>query len=336
MENRSTILYILASLLYVSLTLFFFPFLGESTVILIIPLLAFGGWLFGTTKGLLLIILTIIYHYVLLSEIHADHLIYYEDKLLGVLTLITVVLLTGNLKSNLSAIRETNLELDLLVKERTEELTALASKLINDSEQIRIIRGQTLHDGIGQHMTGFQLFSTPLAEKLLSTNNPNYPLARSLCEQGQRAHNQIRQIARMLFPVKIGQVGLISALHELASCFSEIEQVNFHIKEREHVPDLPEETSLQLYRMCQEIANHAIYVLKANQLNIEVYSTQKTYSLKINHNGLLQKTEEYPYELQLIEYRLQLISGISQKIYSRKGSHKTIFTIPNPKRPILI
>lgn len=334
MKRWPIILYILAWVFYIAITMTMMPLWGESVVILIIPLLAIGGWLFGTNLGLRLIILEIIYHYILFSEVHADIFIYYQSKFVGILISIAIVQLTGNLRKNLGAIKETGLKLDRLVAERNRDLDALASKLIIDSEQMRISRGQALHDGIGQHMTGIQLFGSSLADQLAEENNLNSASASLLVELGSKTHNQIRHIARVLFPVQIAQVGLVPALQELASCFGDLEQVNFSITEVGCLPDLSENTALQLYRICQESANHAIYQLKATKIEVEIATTKNLCTVKFGHNGLPRHAEEKNNTLQLIDYRLQQISGCSKIDSSCLGFEKNIYTIPNPEMAV--
>ncbi|MEE9368887.1 MAG: histidine kinase [Pontiella sp.] len=330
MRRGILVLYTLAWLAYVVFTFNMFPHWKINVAIPVIALVGLGGWILGITKGLILIIPAMIYHYLLLSEIYAHILIYYEGGFVGTFMCIVVVFLTGTLRNNFDAIKNTNIRLDQLVDERNAELRALASNLITESEQMRISRGELLHDGIGQHLTGIQLYGSSLAERLLEEQNPHTARAYQLQEKGRKTHNQIRRIARMLFPVKIGQVGLVPALHELASCFTELEQVEFSVKELGQLPELPEEIALQLYRICQESANHALYQLSARRINVEVFATKTMYSVKFGHDGLTNKAEDKNKTLQLIDYRLQNISGTAEPGFSLHGLENTIYAVTNP------
>ena len=330
MRKNTNILYAVTWFIYVVFSMVTFPFLGISVAIPMVVLVGLGSWIYGRTYGLLLIILATFYRYLLSSEFYADILTFYESRLTGTLILIAVVFLAENLKRNLTAIKKSNHKLDLLVKKRNAELTEQALKLIDESEQISIERGQSLHDGIGQYMTGIQLFSSPLAERLLAEKHSSSTLAFSIQHQGEKTHNLIRQIARMMFPVKIDQVGLIPALHELASFFLDFKQVEFRIKTSKNLPELPKETALQLYRICQENSNYAIYQLNADQVEIDISSVQKFYSLKLSHNGISSKNKIKPNAILLIEHRLQLISGRTEFSHSSQGKTKIIYTIPNP------
>jgi signal transduction histidine kinase len=307
-----------------------FPVWRISVGIPVFPIIGLGTWIYGRRITLPLLLLTEIYFYTLTSYIYVEYLVIYQYPLPSFIILTTVVFLVDTLRNQFNSIKTTNQMLDQLVVDRTVELYNLANRLINESEQMRILCGQLLHDGIGQHMTGIQLYSTSLAEQLNDEQNYDSTLAYSLWEQGNDAHNKIRKIARTMFPVKIGEVGLISALQELASCFSELEHVDFTVKEFSDLPKLPENIALQLYRICQESANHACYHLKATRIYVEIFSTNKSYSLKFGHNGSSSKNSIKNSAYQLIEHRLQKISGSSETGFSIHGLNNTIYSIPNP------
>lgn len=331
MIKRTTILYLLLWAAYVVFTLTMFP-QWKGCVILLFPLLALGGWLFGRTIGLFLLIPSTIYHYLLFSEIYGNFVVYYEDRFIGTVISIIVVILTGTLRENLDAIKATNQKLDRLVAERNEELNALSSKLIAVSEKTRISLGQELHDGIGQHLTGIKLFSTSLSDQLHRERNPAAPLADSITNGISKIHGQIRQIARMFFPVQIGQVGLIPALNELAACFRDMHHIEFSINECENLPEIPERTALELYRICQETANYAIDHLKVSRIVVRLSGSDKIYSLEFEHTGLPLRLAEQSNALRLLEYRLLQISGTLKQTHCNNDSQKTVFTIPNPER----
>ena len=331
MQKRVTILYSIVWIAYVAFTLIMFPVWNSTVIIPGIPLLALGAWLYGTTTGLLIALAAIIHLSILTSFIFADFTVYYMNRLVGPLVSITVVFLCGHLRNNLNAIKITNHNLDRLVEERKSELALLAEQLINDSEQRRVLHGQWLHDGIGQHLTGIQLYCASLADQLLAESNPSAAIAFAISKRCHSTHNQIRQLARMLFPIKIGDVGLIPALHELSSCFIDLENVDFSIRQRSELPELPENTALQIYRICQENANYAIYHLNASQVDIQIHATQLTYTLTFGHNGSSKPTEGLELLKRLIDYRLEQIYGTVSSGYSVNHVDTIIYTIPNPE-----
>ena len=316
---------------YVAFTLIMFPKWNSNVIVPFIPIMALGGWLYGRTRALMLVIPALMYHSLLLSFLFADLVIYYEDRAVGSLIVVVVVLLTGTLRNKLDAIKATNHKLDRLVAERNAELDTLASKLIAESEQTRISLGQELHDGIGQHLTGINLFCTTLADRLHGEQNPNVSLADALVDGITHAHNQIRRIARMLFPIQISRTGLFPALGELASCVQDIHHVEFSVAEPNALPNLTEHTALQLYRICQETANYALDHLKAKQIRVRLSASADTYNLEFQHDGSPLRFEDNSNALRLIDYRLRQISATTTKITGLQTEETTMFSFPNPE-----
>jgi two-component system CheB/CheR fusion protein len=85
---------------------------------------------------------------------------------------------------------------------------------ISTREQRRI--GHDLHDGICQQLAGIGFLSDILADKLQEQNRPEAAEAQSISELVNKANKQTRGVARGLFPVRLEENGLASALEELA------------------------------------------------------------------------------------------------------------------------
>jgi glucose-6-phosphate-specific signal transduction histidine kinase len=329
MRHRTIILYTLAWLAYIFFSLLMFPRWNTNVVIPIIAILALGGWLYGTTKGLALIILALFYHYLLLSEIHADINAYYENRVPGTFVSIIVVYLTGTLKNNIDGIKEANARLDQAVLKRTGELTDLTRKLIERAETMRVSRGQELHDGIGQQLTGIQLYSTALAEQLAAEQNTGASLAFSVMSRARATHNLIRQAARSLFPVRAGEISLQPALEELASSLMELKNVDCKLEAEGDLQSASQEAAVQFYRICQETALYILNQADAQHITIKMSASASMLRLAMEHDGepVASRMKESS-EARLIEYRLQQIHGRLESKTSRKKSESLLFEAP--------
>ena len=330
MHKRIHILYGLLWVAYAAFALTMFPRWNTNVAFVYCPMIALGAWLYGSTTGLLLIILAGSIHFVLCSQLYADIALYYEDRFAGTLIVIAIALLSGHIRKSLDAVKEANTNLDRMVQERSRKLEALASKLVAKAEKMRVLRGQLLHDGIGQQLAGIQLFSTSLAEQLVGEQNPNASLGFALRNRAGATHQQIRGIARFLFPVRIGEVGLGFALEELADCFREMKQVEFSVTAPETLADLPDAIALQLYRVCQETVTHAFDKGGATRFRVEVDSTGNGVDLHVCHNGVLRQDMANTIEKQLLEYRLRQISATRKEGVAPDGSISTTFSVPMP------
>jgi glucose-6-phosphate-specific signal transduction histidine kinase len=287
-----------------------YPTWPSSVGIPVFALLGIGGWLFGRTRGFMIIIGMTLYHFLLWNVLYGDILVLYQATALGPVLLISIVWLSGTLRENQEAIKETNRTLDQLVHSRNAELNAVTAVLLDRTEKMRIEIGEELHNGIGQEMTGIQLYCSSLAEQMVKEHNPTASLALSLRARAQQTHELVRWAARTLFPVKIGEMGLLSALHELASCLEESKQVKFFITDDHGPLDIPDNTALQLYRICQETALYILNRSDASCINIELVELPAEYKLIISHNSeSLEFKRHKDVDAQLIEYRLNKVSG---------------------------
>ena len=311
-------------LAYLVFSLAMFARWNTQVLIPVFPLLAIGAWLYGRTIGLLLAMLSAIYHGIVSSVIYSDIYIYYEDRMTGALLGISIVYLLGRLRESFNDLKDTNAKLDHRIAERNTELNHLTVKLINDAEATRIRHGQTLHDGIGQELTGIQLYCTSLAEQLIAENNPLASLAFSMRSRAEKAHNLVRKTARMLFPVRIQETGLIPAINEMVSCLTEIKHLSIVSKIRGDFEDIPEDQALALYRICHESAMCAVTELDATKLHLDLCENEADYQLSLRQDGSSWSMLKDTIEQRLILYRLRSLEGM----VSIDGHKSIIYRIP--------
>ncbi|HZQ47787.1 MAG TPA: PAS domain S-box protein, partial [Verrucomicrobiae bacterium] len=85
---------------------------------------------------------------------------------------------------------------------------------ISTREQRRL--GHDLHDGVCQQLAGIGFLSDNLAGKLREQDRPEAAEAQAISKLVNNANKQTRGVARGLFPVRLEENGLLSALQELA------------------------------------------------------------------------------------------------------------------------
>ena len=273
--------------------------------------------------------IAVIHHYVISSFIYGDICIFYEDRFSGPLLGICIVLLVGSLRNSYDALKIANSNLDHRVAERNAALSNLTVKLIEDAESTRISHGQMLHDGIGQQLTGIQLYCTSLAEQLVFERNPSASLAFSMRARAEMAHGIIRKTARLLFPVRMHETGLIPALNELSSCFDEIKHVSFALELDGDFSDIPDELALALYRIFHESAMCAATALSASTIQLSINEDAAGYEVTLQHNGASWLQLHDNIEQQLILYRLQSLGGTLSVNQPVSGFETIIYRIPN-------
>lgn len=328
MQRLIAISYLLIWVVFIAFTIIMTPYWTDAVLLPVFLLLALGAWLYGRTIGYLLLLLGMIHTCLITTVIHGDLVTYYENRFSGSFLGIAVAFLVGNLRSSYDTLKSANANLDRRVAERNAELNDLTVKLIHDVEATRIHHGQTLHDGIGQLLTGIQLYCTSLAEQLAFERSPTASLAYSMRTRAEQAHTIIRKTARMLFPVQMQETGLIPAINELASCFNQMEHLSIEIAVQGDFDHIPENLAIALYRICHESAICAATGLGASTIHLVIYSKDAGYRVTVRHNGTPWLLLKDSMEQRLILYRLHTCRGLLSVPQSTGNTETIIYRIP--------
>jgi two-component system sensor histidine kinase UhpB len=146
-----------------------------------------------------------------------------------------------------------NRMLDRLERERRES----GRRVLAAQEAERVGIARDLHDEVGQLLTGALLQLNAIAETSPAER-------RELDEARQvvrRALNEVRRISSELRPEMLEQLGLVSALTELATTFARVSGVRVERQFDPSLPKLAPDTELAVYRIAQEsltnVARHA-------------------------------------------------------------------------------
>lgn len=208
----------------------------------------------------------------------------------------------------------------------------LEKEILEITERERKLIGQEMHDSIGQVLTGVAIkskgLSLKLKDKLLSESKG----ALAISKLANQAIAQMRDLARMLYPVDLETGGLISALQAMASNAEKIFDVRclFRCKEPVSVNNLVE--AKQLYRIAQEAVTNAVKHGKAKKITIELHSTEDLSILSITNDGQNFKASFSPGNgmgLKIMEYRANLIGGVLDIRKGKKNGTVVTCTIPN-------
>ena len=155
---------------------------------------------------------------------------------------------------------------------------------ISNREQRRI--GHDLHDGVCQQLVAIayrmDILGDLLQEKSLTESSEAERIAALLHE----AIHQTRSVARGLFPVKLDESGLESALEELAASAGSRFKIDCRFSSEKPFPDVDSVTSLHLYYIAQEAVLNAIRHGKATGVTISISGARERFILNIQDNGL--------------------------------------------------
>jgi two-component system sensor kinase FixL len=201
---------------------------------------------------------------------------------------------------------------------------------ISDREQRRI--GQDLHDDLGQRLTGIELISEVLEQKLARKSKLEAARAAEIASHVREAISQTRLLARGLSPVMLESDGLMSALEELGSNTGKL----FHISCRFQcdIPVLVTDPTIatHLYRIAQEAVSNAVKHGRAKKVLIQLQTVEGRTVLTINDNGigfpkLMPKRKGMG--LRIMQYRASIIGGAVEVQPSQQGGSVVICSVRN-------
>lgn len=195
---------------------------------------------------------------------------------------------------------------------------------ISNREQRRI--GHDLHDGVCQQLVGISYLTETLADRLQEKGASESVEAERISYLIKNALGQTRGVARGLFPVRLEENGLVSALEELAANAATLFQVPCSFT-CENAPETVDNgIALHLYYIAQEAVANAAKHGRATHVRLKLESLKDRYALTIQDDGVgfsLTGSRHTGMGLRIMHYRARVI-GAALEVNSRPGAGTTI------------
>ena len=144
----------------------------------------------------------------------------------------------------------------------------------------------TLHDSLGQTLTGLGMLSASLRRQLAGSAPEAADIARQIAEQAQLALEQVRHVARGLFPIEIDRVNLVSSLKSLAATTESIHKVSVQVSGPESRSPLDVRVATQLYSIAQEAVTNAVKHARARAIRIVFERAGDLTRLRVVDDGV--------------------------------------------------
>ncbi|MEX0715226.1 MAG: PAS domain-containing protein [Planctomycetaceae bacterium] len=204
-----------------------------------------------------------------------------------------------------------------------KELERQIAQLV-DQERLRL--GQTLHDSLGQQLTGIGLLAERLRQQLERDGSHESSSAASLLEHVKDAQKQARALARSLLPVEVDANGLMSALDKLVRDTRELFDAVVEFRCESPVAVEDNSTATHLYHIAREAFQNAIKHAEARRIVIELKRQADTVTLSIADDGRGFDRGASPatgFGRRFMQYRADLI-GANLAIDSEAGAGTTV------------
>ncbi len=171
----------------------------------------------------------------------------------------------------------------------------------------------TLHDALGQTLTGLGMLSSGLRQRLSSSPYKDAAgTASEIANQAQQALEQVRQLSRSLFPVEIDASSLTEALRELAFATESLHKIRVRFEGEAPQGFADGDAATQLYRITQEAVTNAVKHAQAHAITIQIDGQAGLLRLRVADDGIgIGKAATGDgIGLQIMRYRAHSISGI--------------------------
>jgi len=171
------------------------------------------------------------------------------------------------------------------VSDARQELRNLSTRLVETQENERKSLSRELHDAVGQSMAAVQFELHDLAVAL--TPHPEMLRTRvdRIRELVESSVAMVRNMALLLRPSMLDDLGLPAALEWLAHQVSRSTGVRIGIVADEFPADVPEEHKTCVYRVVQEALNNVCRHARASSVQIALQAVDGGFSVTIRDDG---------------------------------------------------
>lgn len=170
-------------------------------------------------------------------------------------------------------------ELDL----RRADLQELSTRLLRAQENERRALARELHDEIGQSLSAI-LMETEGAECGAPPPRVREHL-ESIKGLAEKTVNQVRDLALLLRPSMLDDLGLVPALNWHARETSKRTGLNVVVSADDAIDRLPEEHRTCIYRLVQEAVNNAVRHANARTVEVAVRSERQKVNVTVQDDG---------------------------------------------------
>ena len=183
--------------------------------------------------------------------------------------------------------------LERRVEQRTEQLQQesaerreLEKRILEISEREQARMGQDLHDGLCQHLVGTAFSVNLLQQKLTGKGHPEADDAAKIASLLDESITQARRLARGLYPVRIEDLGLATALEELAATMQGMFYVDCEFQFQGEAVEVDQLVAVHLYRIAQEAVTNAVKHARPHRVRIQLLSTPAAINLRVEDDGI--------------------------------------------------
>ncbi len=202
-----------------------------------------------------------------------------------------------------------------------EELAKLERQIIAVSEEERSNIGRDLHDDLGSHLTGVELLSKVLQQRLQDEVPQQAEQMGTIRGLIRDAIEKTRRLSQGLYPVHVIEYGLEAAIEELVVEVKKMFNINFDLLWEGAGETLGNNTATHLHYIIREAVFNAARHGKPKNIGVYVQLDGGSFSVKITDDG--SGFNETPAATGMgfhtMKYRAKAIGALLTTNSSREG-----------------
>jgi signal transduction histidine kinase len=181
--------------------------------------------------------------------------------------------------------KETRIRYDQVAAGRAE-LGKLSQRLVAAQEQERKSISRELHDEVGQTLSALLVDAGNLQKRIPESDSQSQELLDSIRRLADTSVNEVRDIALLLRPSMLDDLGLTAAIQWQAREVSRRTGLAVKVSSEAVADDLPEGLSICLYRLTQEALQNVARHAQAKTVNIELKQNLDRLVLSVHDDGM--------------------------------------------------
>jgi signal transduction histidine kinase len=203
------------------------------------------------------------------------------------------------------------------------ELQELSARLVDAQESERRTISRELHDEVGQAL-GLLLMDAGRLSNQLGADARGQELVQGIKTVAERTVQTVRNMALLLRPSMLDDLGLVAAVEWYAREISRRGQIEVEVRPENVSEELPDALKLCVYRMVQEALNNAQRHAHAKNVVVNLVQTSDAIRVNVADDGAgFDPKRKRGMGLLGMEERVKRLGGTIE-IVSRSGAGTTI------------
>jgi len=172
------------------------------------------------------------------------------------------------------------------ILEQMAERKRLENELLEIAENERRRIGFDLHDDLGQKLTGAVLMIKALEHRLTSDTHPGAAEARRIQQLIEEITHHTHNLAHQFSSLDQQGDDLTTVLKGLAGNVENMFDIPCDFAIKGNIPELPQHTTTQLYKICQEAVSNSVKHGKAKRVVVTLARNAHELLVTVRNDGL--------------------------------------------------